>query len=444
MIVEQFEDKGLAHFSYTIMSEGKIVVIDPARDPHPYYEYANLHDARIVAVIETHPHADFVSSHQEISQIKEAVIYTSKLTGATYLFTPFDDGFTFRVGKVKFEAINTPGHSADSICVLLHDENDQPYALFSGDTLFIGDVGRPDLREVSGQSNTTREALAREMYQSTREKLMPLPDGVLLYPTHGAGSLCGKGISSAHSSSLGAEKISNAALKPMSEEEFVSYLLADQPFIPAYFPFAVALNKKGATEFKSSIDGVPRLQPNCDFEKDALVVDTRPAATFKKGHVPNAINLQDGLKFETWLGSVIKPTEKFYLVAADETALTKVIAKTAKIGYEKNIQGAVINPAGATETSAVIDLAAFKNNPDQFTIIDIRNPGETKEHKIFAQSLAIPLPELRTRLAEIPTDKPIMVHCAGGYRSAAGSSLLARKIKDQPIYDLGEAIQDFN
>ncbi|MDQ3291691.1 MAG: MBL fold metallo-hydrolase, partial [Bacteroidota bacterium] len=228
MKIEQFEDKGLAHFSYIISSEGQMAVIDPARNPQPYYEYANLHDACLIAVIETHPHADFVSSHQEIALTKEATIYASKLTGATYEHQSFDDGDSIQVGEVTLHAINTPGHSPDSISVLVKDESGHPVALFSGDTLFIGDVGRPDLRENVGSITAKREELARQMYHSLHDKIMPLPDEVIVYPAHGAGSLCGKGMSDAKRSSIGAEKRSNPALQNMREDDFVKYLLADQ------------------------------------------------------------------------------------------------------------------------------------------------------------------------------------------------------------------------
>jgi len=444
MIIEQFEDKGLAHFSYTIMSEGKIAIIDPARDPQPYYEYAMMHDARIIAVVETHPHADFVSSHREIHHTKEAEVYTSRLTGADYTHNAFDDGDSFRVGELTLHAINTPGHSPDSICVLVKDAQGKPAALFSGDTLFIGDVGRPDLRENAGHTTADREELASAMYRSTREKLMVLPDDVLVYPTHGAGSLCGKGISNAHSSTIGAEKSGNAALQPMQEEEFVDYLLANQPFVPLYFPFDVELNKKGAPIYRESLLRVPHLASDCDLNKNKLFIDTRPAATFRQGHLPNAINLHDGLKFETWLGAIVLPTEKFYLFTSDEESQDTIIAKTAKIGYEKNIDGVIVNPEAATETSPELDVAHFKANPDHYTIIDIRNRREVKEQPIITDSLNLPLPELRNHLTAIPTDKPIVVHCAGGYRSAIGSSIIATGIKNQPVYDLGEAIKEFS
>ncbi|RDC64337.1 MBL fold metallo-hydrolase [Adhaeribacter pallidiroseus] len=444
MRIEQFEDKGLAHFSYVISSEGQMAVIDPARNPQPYYDYANLHDLCLIAVIETHPHADFVSSHQEIAHTKEATIYASKLTGAAYAHKTFDEGDSLQIGEITLHALNTPGHSPDSISVLVKDENNQAVALFSGDTLFIGDVGRPDLRENTGSITAKREELARQMYYSIREKIMALPDTVTVYPAHGAGSLCGKGMSEAKQSSIGAEKKSNPALQPMSETDFLKYLLADQPFVPKYFPFAVDLNKHGAPSYRQSLAQVPYLPPHSAFDKNTLLIDTRPQQLFKQGHIPGAINLQDGLKFETWLGSVVGPQEKFYVIAESEEALETIIAKTAKIGYERQIKGGLINPANQTEKSALVDVDVFKNNPDAYTIIDIRNHNEVKEGKFFPTALVIPLPELREAVNAIPTNKPILVHCAGGYRSAAGASIIARKIKDQPVYDLSEAVKDFS
>ncbi|WP_026461982.1 MBL fold metallo-hydrolase [Adhaeribacter aquaticus] len=444
MKIEQFEDKGLAHFSYIVMSAGEIVVIDPARNPQPYYEFAMLHDARIVAVIETHPHADFVSSHREIAHTKEAEIYTSKLTKANYTHNTFDDGDFFQVGHVILHAINTPGHSPDSICVLVKDEQNKALALFTGDTLFVGDVGRPDLRESAGSITATAKSLAQHMYQSTRQKLMPLPDDVLIYPTHGAGSLCGKGIGDAKWSTLGDEKQHNKALQPMPEDSFVDYLLADQPFVPVYFKYNVELNKTGAPFYRESTLAVPRLKPDCIFSKTGYFIDTRPAELFRQGHLEHAINLQDGLKFETWLGSILAPGERFYLIAHTEETLETVIAKTAKIGYEKFIKGAVINPDNATKVSPTFEVETFKTNPDQFTIVDIRNSSESKENKIFPQSLNIPLSELRLRATEIPTDKPVLVHCAGGYRSAIGASIIAQAVPNQPVYDFGEEIKNFS
>jgi glyoxylase-like metal-dependent hydrolase (beta-lactamase superfamily II)/rhodanese-related sulfurtransferase len=444
MKIEQFEDKGLAHFSYAILSEcaREIVLIDPARNPQPYYDYAKANAAKIIAVIETHPHADFVSSHLEIALATGAVIRVSRLLGADYAHEAFDEGDAFTVGKLTFRALNTPGHSPDSLSIVLSREG-QDVAVFTGDTLFIGDVGRPDLRESAGNLTAKREELARQLYHSLRDKLMPLAPDVLVYPAHGAGSLCGKALAGANSSSIGAEKAGNPMLRPLSEADFVQELLADQPFIPKYFGYDVALNKAGAPAYAPSVKQVPRLAPGTTMAAGAVVVDSRPEAEFKKGHVAGAINIQQGGKFETWLGSIVGPAERFYLLAADEATLEDLIQKTAKIGYEPLIAGALVGTPAADATLPVLDVAAFRAHPEQYTIVDIRNPVEHRDEPIFASSLNLPLPELRERAGELPTAKPVVVHCAGGYRSAAGSSLVAAALPGARVFDLGEAVKSF-
>ena len=444
MKIEQFEDQGLAHFSYAILSEcaREIVLIDPARNPQPYYDYAKANEAQIVAVIETHPHADFVSSHLEIARATGAVIRVSKLLGADYAHEAFDEGDTFAVGKLTFRALNTPGHSPDSISIVL-ERAGQDVAVFTGDTLFIGDVGRPDLREKAGNITAKREELAKQMYHSLREKLMPLAADVLVYPAHGAGSLCGKALSGANSSSIGAEKIGNPMLRPLSEEDFVKELLADQPFIPKYFGYDVALNKAGAPDYAPSVQQVKRLAPGAALEAGTVVIDTRPEAEFKKGHVEGAINIQQGGKFETWLGSIVGPEESFYLIAADEATREDLIQKTTKIGYESLIEGALVGTPATEAIMPVLDVNQFRQHPENYTIVDIRNPVEHRDEPIFAGSLNIPLPELRERAKEIPTDKPVVVHCAGGYRSAAGSSIVADALPGTEVLDLSEAVKSF-
>ena len=444
MKIEQFEDKGLSHFSYAILSEcaREIVLIDPARNPQQYYDYAQANDAKIVAIIETHPHADFVSSHLEIAQATGAVIRVSKLLGADYTHEAFDEGDFFTSGKLTFRALNTPGHSPDSISIVLEREG-KDVAVFTGDTLFIGDVGRPDLREKAGNIQAKREELAAQLYHSLREKLLPLAAEVLVYPAHGAGSLCGKALSGANSSSIGAEKAGNPMLRPMSEAAFVKELLADQPFIPKYFGYDVALNKAGAPAYAPSVQQVKRLAPGTTLEAGVVVIDTRPEAKFKKGHVAGAINIQQGGKFETWLGSIVGPEESFYLLAADAATLEDLIQKTAKIGYEPLIKGALVGTPSTEETMSAMDVEAFRQHPERYTIVDIRNPVEHRDEPIFAGSLSIPLPELRERAAEIPTDKPVVVHCAGGYRSAAGSSIVAPALPGTEVLDLSEAVKTF-
>ena len=444
MKIEQFEDKGLAHFSYAILSEcaREIVLVDPARDPQPYYDFAQQHDAKIVAVLETHPHADFVSSHLEIAQKTGAVIRVSKLLGAEYAHQAFDEGDSFTVGKLTFRALNTPGHSPDSVSTVLSREG-KDVAVFTGDTLLIGDVGRPDLREKAGNLTAKREELAKQMYLSTREKLMTLADDVLVYPAHGAGSLCSKATNTASSSTIGAEKIGNYALRPQSEEAFVRELLADQPFIPKYFGYDVALNRAGAPAFTPSIAQVKHLAAGTPLETGVVVIDSRPEAAFKQGHVEGAINIQQGGKFETWLGAIVGPTEPFYLLAADEATLVDLIRKTAKIGYEPLIKGALVGTPASAATMPALDVEAFRQHPEKYTIVDIRNASEHAHEPLFAGALNIPLPELRERAGEIPTDKPVVVHCAGGYRSAAGSSLVAPALPTTLVYDLSEAVKTF-
>src|SRR5690606_23968765 len=308
-------DKGLAHFSYSVLVGRKTILIDPARNPQPYYDFAAAHDAEIVGVIETHPHADFVSSHLDIHQATGASIYVSELVGADYPFEAFDEGQEIDLGEgITLTALQTPGHSPDSISIVL-SENGKDKAVFTGDTLFIGDVGRPDLREKAGKLQAKREELARSMYHSTREKLMSLDDDVLVYPAHGSGSLCGKSLSDASNSTIGQEKMSNYALQNMTEEEFVTILLEDQPFIPKYFPYDVALNKQGAPGYVESLKKVTSLDKNFKPEAGALIIDGRPSALYRASHLSGAINLMDGEKFETWLGSIVAPNESYYLVA---------------------------------------------------------------------------------------------------------------------------------
>lgn len=444
MKIEQFEDKGLAHYAYAILSEktGEIVLVDPARNPQPYYDYAAQNNAKIVGVIETHPHADFVSSHLEIHKKTGATIYAHSLVGADYPHKTFDEGAVLEMGDIKLKSLHTPGHSPDGISIVLQHEG-KDVAVFTGDTLFIGDVGRPDLRESAGNITAKREELARQMYHSTREKLMKLDDEVLVYPAHGAGTLCGKGLSEANSSTIGAEKMSNYALQDMSEDQFVKVLTEDQPFIPKYFGYDVGLNKKGAPAYQPSVDGVKRLDKNYKPSAGAVVVDARSEKVFKKGHLKGAINIQNGGKFETWLGSIVGPDERYYLIAETEEELYDLIRKASKIGYELLIEGAFVQTEAAEEKSPVIDVAGFRENQDEYTIVDIRNASEVRGGKFFDKAINIPLPELRERAKEIPADKPVVVHCAGGYRSAAGSSIVEAALPDTTVLDLSEAVNDF-
>ncbi len=441
MIIKQFEYKPLSHFSYAVVSEGKMAVIDPERNPQQYYDYAESQNAKIVAVIETHPHADFVSSHLEIYKATGATIYTSAKLGAEYPHKSFDDGDQILVGNIQLNSRNTPGHSPDSITIVATEGEET--ALFTGDTLFIGDVGRPDLREKAGNMVAKREELAALMFETVQNKFTDLPDDSVVYPAHGAGSLCGKNLSEAASSTLGDERRSNWAFNEKSKEKFIETILQGQPFIPHYFGYNVDTNKAGADDLKPALESISFRE---NANADGLIVDVRAESDFKKGHLPGSINIQavsDTAKFETWLGSIIQPTESFTLVIEDQNDKEKLLQRIAKIGYEKLVKEVITLDSANLIQTAELDVTHFKNNPDEYTIVDIRNQSEINEGKIFDKALTHPLYELRETGQNIPVDKPIVVHCAGGYRSAAGSSILENVLKNIKIYDLSEAVNDF-
>ncbi|SFN20524.1 Glyoxylase, beta-lactamase superfamily II [Chitinophaga sp. YR627] len=444
MKVKQFEDRSLAHYSYAILEPGSasIVLIDPARDPQPYLDYAAAQQAKIVAVIETHPHADFISGHAELKELTGADIYCSAHTDAAYSHKTFDEGQTISIGAMTLRAINTPGHSPDSISIVLNNAG-QDYAVFTGDTLFIGDCGRPDLRENAGNQKAKREALAGQMYHSLRDKLLLLTNDVIVYPAHGAGTLCGKDLRDASQSTIGEERQSNWSLQPMEETAFIAALLKDQPFIPQYFGYDVDLNRKGAPALQPSLSAIRVLQPAAAFIPDEIVIDTRAADSFKAGHLSGSFNIMLEGKFETWLGAIVPPEDPFYLLAATQDQLKEAMERAARIGYEPFIKAGLLLDAGS-EQQTPFDPVYFRAHNQDFTIIDVRNEPEVKKRQIFPHAIHIPLPELRLRLKEIPLDKPIAVHCAGGYRSAAASSILEAALPDNlDITDIGEHIREF-
>lgn len=446
MNIIQFQDKPLAHYSYAIISNNEMAIVDPARDPKPYYKLAEKHEARIIAIFETHPHADFVSSHLQLHKETGATIYVSKLVGANYPHQTFDDGDSIALGNITFKAINTPGHSPDSITIIAEDDKNN-HAMFTGDTLFIGDVGRPDLREKAGNMKAKREDLAKSMYQTMNNKFNHLPDSTVVYPAHGAGSLCGKNMSTDPSSTLGKEREENWAFKKMTEDQFVEHILKDQPFIPSYFGFNVDINKEGADNFELEI-----AKPNFQFKinefdaDNAIIVDVRNQEEFKKNHLKESINIMaesEDDKFETWLGSIVKPEEAFYIVLNSIEARETILNRIAKIGYEKQLKGLMTLGDSNLQNSEKFDLKDFKANPNQYTIIDIRNKSEVEEDQIFESAISIPLHDLRDSKDKIPMDKPIVVHCAGGYRSAAGSSIISKLIGKVSVYDLSDDVKKF-
>jgi rhodanese-related sulfurtransferase len=319
--------------------------------------------------------------------------------------------------------------------------------MFSGDTLFIGDVGRPDLREKSGNMKAKREDLAKSMYHTIKNKFNHLPDATIVYPAHGAGSLCGKNMSDAASSTLGKERNENWAFQDLTEAEFVKTILEDQPFIPSYFGFNVDINKEGATNFETAFSNIPLNFGITDFKKDAhLIIDIRSASNYKKNHLEESINIIGGSeadKLETWLGAIVEPEEGFRLVIDSITDRETILSRIAKIGYEKQIKSIITLGTDNFKTFESLNLDNFKKNPTDYTIIDIRNKSEVAEGKFFDNAISIPLNELRNSKEKIPTNKPIVVHCAGGYRSAAGSSIISKLINSVAVYDLSDAVNDF-
>lgn len=449
MIIKQFEDKNLSHYSYAVIDSNEMVIIDPSRNPHPYYDFADENNVVIKAVIETHPHADFVSSHLEIHQVTNARIYSSKLIGAKYPQQPFDEGQSFTLGKLKLTAWNTPGHSPDSITIILENEKGKDIAAFTGDTLFIGDCGRPDLREKAGNIHQKREELARRMFHSLK-RFHSLNDEVIIYPAHGSGSFCGRNLSTESSNTIGKERKYNWCLQPMQEREFVKALLEGQPFIPKYFGYDVDMNVKGAPAYfesigKVSIGGSLKNNKESHFlNREILIVDTRTPAKFKAFSLDNSINIPEDLQFETWLGTIIAPYEKFYLVAENLFLLKQIISRTAKIGYESFIVSAYVLH-DEIHIAPSFDLTDFSLHPDDYTIVDVRTEAEAAAGS-FTNSLHIPLHSLRNNIKSIPENKPIVVHCASGYRSAIGSSIIRRSLKNNhtKVHDLGEAIKSFD
>lgn len=440
-LIKQFEDAGLAHFSYAILVKDKIVLIDPARNPQPYYDFASANNAEIVSIIETHLHADFASSHLEISQLKKAKIYASKLANANYKHHNFDEGdFINLSADIKLKAINTPGHSPDSISVILQNKG-KDIAVFSGDSLLFGSVGRPDLREYSGELATERKKLAGQMYHTIHQKFAKLDDNVLVYPAHGAGSLCGNSIRNVKESTIGYERAHNFAFQNIPKEQFVETLLKDQPHIPQYFPYNVELNRKGAGELSKALLAIPFLKLKAHiFKPEEIIVDTRTPALFASSHFPGSINIAESSKFETWLGTIIKPEQKIYLIANSESELKTAFAKASKIGYDSFIKGGFVYENYPGESFKEFDKEKFLSAKSEYLILDVRTAKEASEDKIFSDAINIPLAELQEKVKDLPKNKPIVVHCASGFRSAVSISIVKSLAPNIEVYDIGGEI----
>lgn len=444
MKIKHFYDKALAHGSFAIISQGKVALVDPGRDIEQYEQFAKEHNAEIVAVFETHPHADFISSHLELNDKFNAPVYINEKVGVDYPNEAMNHNDKVKIGAVTFQALFTPGHSPDHNSYLLLDEYGNQKAVFTGDSLFVGDVGRPDLREGAGNIQISKKELAGMMYDTVNNVFSKLDDDTIVYPAHGAGSLCGKNMSDELSSTIGNEKNNNWAFQIDNKDRFVQAFLEGQSFIPAYFPNSVEVNRRGAQALQASLANIKR-EKNIKIPKGALVIDARDKNLFKKGHLKGAINIQnkENDKFETWLGSIVRPDESFYLIAEDEEKIEFALHRAAKIGYESQVEAAVIGPQGEIIEDNLIPIDDFKSHPENYQIIDIRNVSEVADGKFFDSAKNIPLADLREDGKSLSGEKPVVVHCAGGYRSAAGFSILKRVLPDVEVYDLSDAVDEF-
>ena len=439
MIFKQFYLPCLAHASYLIGDEqtGTAVVVDPQRDTDQYIAFAAEHSVKIKHVFLTHLHADFVAGHLELRDRVGAKIYLGAAAKAKYAFTPLRDGEILAFGRVRLKILETPGHTPESISILVYDLNasdTQPYAVLTGDTLFIGDVGRPDLRVALGWS---ANELGGMLFDSLHTKLLPLPDQSLVYPAHGAGSLCGKALSKETVSTLGEQRRSNYALQPMSKEAFIQVVTADQPEAPAYFTYDAVLNSEERPTLDQALaremnpltlDAVLELQ-----KAGAQILDTRDAAEFASAHLAGSINIGLVGQYATWAGTVLDRKHPIVIIA-DPGRENESAVRLGRIGFD-HVAGYLQNGLKSLESRPEL-IATTERLSAQFAAevlsssqpplaIDVRAPGE-REQKYIAGSVSVPLNHLEENLGKIPKDRPLLVYCAGGYRSSIAASLLQR------------------
>ena len=445
MKVEQIYTGCLAQGAYYIESKGEAVVIDPLREVEPYIQKAGRNKAKIKYVFETHFHADFVSGHLDLA----------KKTGATIVYGPnaapaFEahiakDGEEFKVGDITLVALHTPGHTMESTCYLLKDENGKEVGLFSGDTLFIGDVGRPDLAQKVA-SDLTQDKLAGYLYDSLRNKIMTLPDDIIVYPAHGAGSACGKNMSKETTDTLGHQKQTNYALRPdMTRDEFIKEVTTGLVAPPAYFPLNVMLNIKGYESIDKVLErGQQALSPDA-FEAaandtGALILDTRDPQEFAKGFVPNSINIGIDGSFAPWVGTLIPDIRQEILLVTENGREEEVITRLARVGYDYTIGylkgGFEAWKKAGNETDHIksIDAAELAEimEKEDVNILDVRKKSEyDSEHIIDAENA--PLDFINESMLQVDKNKTYFVHCAGGYRSMVFNSILRARGYDKLI-----------
>jgi hydroxyacylglutathione hydrolase len=434
MEFQQFYLGCLAHASYLIGSDGQAAVVDPRRDVDEYLEEAKARGLAITFVIETHLHADFVSGYRELAERTGAKVVFGAKAEATFPHWAVREGDEIRIGHVALQVLETPGHTPESISLVVidHAQGPEPRMVLTGDTLFIGDVGRPDL---AGGRGLSPETMAGMLYDSLHEKLLKLDDAVEVYPAHGAGSLCGRNISKETSSTIGEQRRTNYALRPMPRADFVKLMTVDLPEVPAYFPADVQKNREGAPALGDRARP-PALGPAQvrALGAGALVLDVRSAAAFGTGHVPGSINVGLSGQFASWAGTLLPADARLVIVAEDEEQVDEAALRLSRVGLE-NVAGyleggvAAWDRAGmplATVPQITVDeLRALLEENAALQVVDVRRPPEYAAGHV-PRALARPLDRLDREIADLDPTKPTAVVCAGGYRSSAGTSLLQR------------------
>ena len=444
MNIEQIYTGCLAQGAYYIESDGEVAVIDPLREVKPYIDRAAADSAKIKYIFETHFHADFVSGHVTLAKETGASIVYGPKANPSFEAVIATDNQEFKVGKITIKVLHTPGHTMESTTYLLIDENGKDHAIFSGDTLFLGDVGRPDLAQKAKE--LTQEDLAGYLYDSLREKIMPLADDVIVYPAHGAGSACGKNMSKETVDTLGNQKKTNYALRAdMTKDEFIKEVTDGLLPPPSYFPLNVKMNKEGYDDIDAVLErGTQALSPEAfeaaANETGAVILDVRKAADFAKGHIPRSIFIGIDGGFAPWVGALIADTEQPILLVADEGREEETITRLSRVGFDGTIGylkgGFKAWEAAGKQTDSVTSVPASELEKavtaDKDTpVFDVRKPGEFEsEHLEVAEST--PLDYINKHLSEFPEKEDFYVHCAGGYRSMIAASIL----KSRGIHNL--------
>jgi hydroxyacylglutathione hydrolase len=436
MFVQQIYTGCLSEAAYFMESNGEAIVIDPIRDTDAYVQLAKEHGAVIKYIFETHFHADFVSGHLDLSNKTGAPIVYGPNTEAKFPFHLAQDGEIFKIGNITLEVIHTPGHTLESTCYLLKDENGKPYCIFTGDTLFVGDVGRPDL----SSGNLSKEELAAIMYDTIQNKLMPLPDDVIVYPAHGPGSSCGKNLGPETQTTIGDQKKTNYAMQPQTKEEFIKAVTNGLDDAPAYFAMNAKINKEGYDNLDEvKLKGLKPLSVEefkSKINEGCIVLDTRKATEFTNGFIPGSIFIGLEGRFAEWAGNLLSFEEPVILVTPAGKEEETVI-RLARVGFDK-VEGYLEGSFEAWQesgenTDLIIDVEADELAMDipfdeNLVVLDVRKPNEFAEGHV-KNAMSLPLSEMVdvAQIAQLEEEQNIYVHCAGGYRSVIAASLLKRQ-----------------